>query len=156
MGWDKNEPEFIGASDKITAAQKMRLAARDGESDNIPEKPSSQIIPVTLTFLMAAGLAMLLLGGALPYLSGWRPTGIEDVDHILFGDSIQKMTGNTEMDHLLVIMIRAAVLFLAAGIAPFLAAIAVRIAGKKRLDPFVACWAVLIALPLFYFLLGKP
>jgi len=155
MGWDKNEPpEFIGASSKRTAAERMRQAASDAGENNVPVSSSSQIIPVTVIFVLAAGFAALLLEGARPGLSGWMPAGMHDIDQLLAGASVQKITGDADLDRLIVILVRGAALFLATGIVPFLAAAAARIVGKNRLNPFVACWGVLISLPLFYLLWG--
>jgi membrane protein insertase Oxa1/YidC/SpoIIIJ len=46
-------------------------------------------------------------------------------------------------------------LFLLAGAAPFLAAATAQVLGRNRVNPFVACWGMLIALPLFYLLWGS-
>lgn len=131
----------------------MRQAAL-AEEGAVQPGQASQLIPVTIIFVFAAGLAMLLPDGFLSKFFGGA-TGIGILDQALTGGAAPKIAGDADLGRLISILVRGLMLFLAAGAAPFLASVAVRAAGKNRVNPFVACWAMLIALPLFYLLWGS-
>jgi hypothetical protein len=155
MSWNKNEPsEFIGASAKLDAAARMRQAARADE-DTVHPGQASQMIPITIVFVFAAGLAMMMPEGFLSKFFGGAPTGIGILDQALTGAAAPKISGDADLGRLVSILVRGLVLFLAAGAAPFLASVTVRAVGKSRVNHFVACWGMLIALPLFYLLWGS-
>jgi hypothetical protein len=155
MSWGKNDSSgFIGASAKLEAAARMRRAARADEG-GVDFGQASQVIPVTIIFVFAVGLAMLAPEGFLSKVFGGGLTGIGALDQILTGAAAPKITGDADMNRLISIFVRGFVLFLTAGAPPFLSALVVRILGMSRVNPFVACWGALIALPLFYLLWGN-
>jgi len=150
-GNNDKPPEFIGASAKLAAAERMRQAAHEEAEYNASGKAVGQAIPVTIVFVMAVLLAMLPVGDIF-VTADWSLTGIDSVDQLLFGAEIQKFTGDADLDRLIAILVRGSALFLLTGVAPFFASVAARIFGKNRLNPFVACWGAFVALPLLYFL----
>jgi H+/gluconate symporter-like permease len=145
MAWDKNRQSEIPGTERRATVEKMRRAAWEAEN-NLPQKPASQTIPVTLVFVLAVALA------AQQGSAAWGLTGMRAIDNILSGAFIRSLIQDADISNLFILLLRGIILFLAAGFVPLCASAAVRSLGEKRLNPFVACWAALVALPLFYFL----
>jgi hypothetical protein len=135
----------VGAKEKIAAAQRIREANRATMLQGGKARQYSQTIPVTIIFVLAVAIAMFVTddGGML---AGWRPTGIHTFDRILTGSEIPFITGDREMDRLVVVLIRGAAFFVAAGLIPLLALVLVKIT-TGRINSLVACWILIVAAP---------
>lgn len=150
--WNKNEPsEFTAASARLEAVARMRQSAQ-ADAYELPPRQASQMIPLTIVFVLAAGLVLLAPGESLQKFFGAAMTGIDLVDGFLAGTAA---AGDAEMNRLATTLARGFALFLMAGAAPLLAAMVTRLPGCGRVNPLVACWGALLALPLFYFLWGS-
>lgn len=138
----KEAPKLVGASAKFAAVERMKRAAALERQRGAKAKASSQTIPVTIIFVLAVGVSMLLLG----------PTSISkaggfSIGQLLFASAAPGLTGDADIDRLIAILARGLAVFIVSAIAPLCGYVVVQ-ASKKRLNPFIACWAVLLALPL--------
>ncbi|MDH3382277.1 MAG: hypothetical protein OEL54_06195 [Flavobacteriaceae bacterium] len=157
MFWKKKEKEeLVGASAKLAAAERMKTSTRmDSNPENAKGQSYSQTIPVVFIFVMSVVLTLLIMESSLISLSSWRPTGIHNLDMLLVGKNIHKFTGNGDLDRLIVAFIRGLVLFLMAAFIPFVSALMTRIGTKGKINPFVACWATIVGIPLVYLLMAE-
>lgn len=151
MSWNKNEPSDLTTAARLEAAARMRQSVQ-ADAYDLPSRPASQLIPATIVFVLAAGLVLLAPGESLQGFFGPAMTGIDFVDGLLAGTAV---AGDAEMNRLTTILARGFAVFLLAGAAPLLAAVVTRLPGCSRVNPLVACWGALLALPLFYFLWGS-
>lgn len=138
----------VGAAEKLAMAQKLRETIRAGAlAGGGKAKTYSQTTPVTIIFVLAVVIAMLMTDGSNSLLAGWHPTGLSSLDRLLTGSEIPHMTGDGDMDRLAVIFIRGGALFLFTGLFPLAALMTLRLSGG-RLNPLIACWLMLVILPV--------
>ena len=152
--FEKKQEVPVGASAKIEAAERMKAKSRLDMLATSEGQTASQTIPVTFVFALAVGFAMLAMDGSMINTAGWHPTGVGSVDQLLVGSAAQRFTGDAQIDKLIVAFIRGFALCLVTGIIPLFAAVVTRMGGKGKINPLVACWGMLIAVPMFGFLIG--
>lgn len=138
------EPRLVGASDKFAAVERMRQAAalEQGGGVVVKAQSGSQTVPVTIVFVLAVGLAMLLLSPVSISQAGGFSIG-----QLLFASAAPALIGDADMDRLVAILARGLAVFIVSAVIPLCGYILVQ-ATKERLNPFVACWLALLALPL--------
>jgi len=157
MTKDKKPP--VGASAKMEAARKLkesgffdreRRHGGGGGSRNFSGEQSypSQTIPITIVFVIAVIIALVLSWGENP-LAGLHITGIPSFDDFLTASTF---TGDADMNKVLTLMGRGGVFFILAGIAPAIAIVLERTVLHRKVSPLVLCWgAILFCAALYLF-----
>jgi len=160
MFWNKKKKisqlELVGASAKLAAAQRMRNSSRmDMHNPDAKGQAHSQTIPVVITFVLCAVLTIILMEGSFINISSFHPTGINNLDSLLVGSQLHKFVSDSDVNRLIIIMIRSTFLFIMTGIIPLMGFIASGMFKMGKLNPFIASWTAIVALPVLIFLVKE-
>jgi hypothetical protein len=154
----KKAPPLVGAKEKLIAAQAARirktLAQAKAMGIGKEGRSASQAVPVTLIFVLSVLFAAVLTEtGALGRL-GWHISSNPNLNRLLLGSGIPDVTGDPDMDKLIVLFSRGGLIFVATGIFPFFGFILAK-ALDRKITPYTATWAMGIVLPLLYFFFSE-
>jgi len=145
--FSKDEDRLVGAREKHQKAAERAELFKLREKEFATKKAQNPIIPVVLVFVLAVAFSFLLTDGALQGGIGLA-LGNTSLDKLLFGPGVPSLTGGIETDHSLTLVLRALIIFVLAGIAPFFANLFAKISDSVRMDPYVTVWGTNIVLAM--------
>ena len=147
----KKETKIIGAREKIELAKRIKKASKANVYfDNNEVKIVSQTVPVAVIFMVSVVLALFLTDKGGSAFFGGFSTGFYELDLLLVGPGIPSLIGDADINRVLVIFIRGFAYFLLTGLAPLIAFLFIKIIGKNRMNPIVACWLFISILSFLY------
>ncbi len=151
FGENDKKQELVGASAKIEAAERMKAAGRIAAHQETAEGQSyNQNVPALVVYVLAVLLVLMLMNSSDFNLSGWHLTGDRSIDSFLTGSTIPSFFGDKSIDTIILVFLRALVFSLFAGIVPLLGKMIAQLVPKDTINPFMACWAAVIAIPFLY------
>lgn len=152
---EKKPPALVGAKEKLRAAQELRvkkyLAEAKAKGIGKEERSASQAVPVTLFYVLSVIFAALLTESNALARMGWHIVNNSQLNRILVGGGIPAVTGDADIDKLIVLFSRGALIFIATGIFPFVGFLLMKYLDRK-VNPYTAIWGVGIIIPMIYFL----
>ncbi|MFN7115077.1 MAG: hypothetical protein ACK4PK_12045 [Alphaproteobacteria bacterium] len=145
----KEEVKLVGAKAKIEHAKKFGKnfqvkSKREGKEPN-------PTLAIVIVWGLAVGLAALLTEGVLKTGAGIS-TGNGGFDKLMFGPGEPALMGSSEIDYLLVLLIRGTGIFLVAGIIPGCTVLWQRLLDKNQMNVYISFWGVSIGIAVLYYL----
>jgi hypothetical protein len=141
-----------GAKEKIELARQMKAAGKFNIGTNMGGGGDvhypSQLIPITIVYVLATAMAMVLTDKGSNPLSGLNLTGNSTIDGLVSGTGNLTFTGDPDEDRLFTILGRGLAFFALTGLVPMFGLIFERLLFRRKVTPFVICWGVFVLLLL--------
>lgn len=144
FGKKDDKPNLVGAAEKRLKAQKFAKgyqvqSKREG-------KAAGPAVGLAIVYGVSVLAAYVLTVGAIKTgINGMR-IGNPDLDKLLFGPGEPNLTGDTTIDFGLSILLRAAALFLLAGIIPGTAWLWQRLIDRSDINVYRTFWGTTVVL----------